>query len=264
MQGKGERKPQSRRQAARRVVRTGKGARRRMIPRPAIRCLGALQGALLGALLGGLLILSTGLVGCAGNGGAGVSRRDFAYADGGFSASIRGTATRLDADGNAEAVTSAASTPQTGAGHTTVGEPMPISAEVTVGAPRPTGERDLTVTFASPASLEGVQVARRYTAAADGTLICRVTVTSASNLSFDDSAAPGAYDPLLRFAEALLPAGDVVEVSPVRDGARTVTCRASDGDHTAVFTFSEEGGLPVTVQITTTTEVLALTVTPRG
>ena len=141
---------------------------------------------------------------------------------------------------------------------------MPISAEVTVGSPRPTGERDLTVTFASPASLEGVQVTRRYTAAADGTLTCRVTVTSTANLSLDDSAAPGAYDPLLRFAEALLPVGDVVEVSPVRDGARTVTCRAADGDHTAVFTFSEEGGLPVTVQITTTTEVLALTVTPRG
>ncbi len=220
-----------------------------------------------------LVCFMAGLSACQRSGGAAVERRDFAYADGGFSVSLRGTVTRLggssEKGGNtlpqasASAETSAALTAP-GVGHTTVGEAMPLAADVAVGAPRPTGERDMAMTFSSPAALAGTQVARRYETGTDGALFCRVTVTTATGVTLDDRAAPGTYDALLRFAEALLPQGDVVEVSPVRDGARTVTCRTPDANRTAAFTFSEAGGLPVTVRVQTAAEVLDLTVTERG
>ena len=57
-------------------------------------------------------------------------------------------------------------------------------------------------------------------------------------------------DGLLRFAEALLPIGDAVEVSPVaEDGSFTVTRRWGDGAREAVFSFAEGSALPTEVRV---------------
>ena len=155
------------------------------------------------------------------------SRNDFAYAAAPFSATVRGIF--LPPDDPA-------------------GTPRPVAATVTVGAPDPeTGGREMTVTFTAPASLAGVTVTavhRGETRAVTFTYPTPYgTVTSTS--------ATGDYDGFLRFAEALLPIGDVAEISAVdENGVCTVTRRTADGKREAVFTFSPEQALPLRVTVT--------------
>ena len=59
------------------------------------------------------------------------------------------------------------------------------------------------------------------------------------------------FDGLLRFAEALLPVGDVTAISPVgEDGSFTVTRKTADGTREAVFTFAERTAFPTRVTLT--------------
>lgn len=170
-------------------------------------------------------------------------KNSFAYADKAFSATIQGTYT-----------------PKTDEG----GVPRSFAATVTAGAPvdgDPT-RRDLTVTFTSPDTLAGVTVTATLTPASEGTVQRNVTFAYPSEYGNIQVPAEGeAFDGLLRFAEALLPIGDVAETSPkADDGSYTVT-RKQNG-RTAVFAFSDGVVLPVGVTVTTPREILQITVTP--
>ena len=68
---------------------------------------------------------------------------------------------------------------------------------------------------------------------------------------------------LLRFAEALLPIGDVTSVSPTaKDGTHTVARTMADGSREAVFLFSSEQALPLRVSVRSNGETLDLIITP--
>lgn len=128
------------------------------------------------------------------------------------------------------------------------GTPRPVAAIVTAGAPIG-GDltlRDLTVTFTAPPSLCGVTVTATLSPAADGTVGRSVVFSYPSDYGEIKVTAKGnEFDGLLRFAEALLPMGDVVEISPVgEDGSFTVTRRRGDGARETVFSFTEVGALP--------------------
>ena len=164
-------------------------------------------------------------------------RNPFAYANGAFSVSVRGSYTPAGED-----------------------TPRSFAAEITAGAPAeddPT-HRDLTVTFTSPESLAGVTVSAVHR---DGTRT--VTFSYPSDYGrIQVTAKSTELDGFLRFAEALLPVGDVAEVSPkAADGSYTVTRRSPDRE--TVFTFSEDRDVPLRVTVTTPAESLSLTVTPN-
>ena len=183
-----------------------------------------------------------------------VKASDFDYAEGPFSAAIRGTYTPAD------------------------GSPRPVAAAVTVGAPTEnSGERSMTISFSEPSALFGVTVSvgtapdeispdeispegispEGMSPRGTGRV---VTFTAATDYGeIQTVSAHGKFDGFLRFAEALLPHGDVVEVSPVsRDGTHTVTRRTTEGE--TVYLFGETGGLPLQVTVTTPGEILTLTV----
>ena len=133
------------------------------------------------------------------------------------------------------------------------GTPRPVAAIVTAGAPvggDPT-LRDLTVTFTAPSSLRGVTVTAALSPAPDGSYGRAVAFSYPSDYGEVRFTATGAdLDGLLRFAEALLPVGDVAEVSPVaEDGSFTVTRRRGDGAREAVFSFVEGSALPTEVRV---------------
>ncbi len=138
-----------------------------------------------------------------------------------------------------------------------------FSARISAGAPMngdPT-RRDLSVTFTSPATLAGVTVTAALTPASDGTYKRSVVFTYPSDYGKVEIPAKGEeFDGFLRFAEALLPLGDVADVSPVTDGSYTVT-RKGEGRE-AVFTFAEGQASPLLVTVTTPAETLTVTVTP--
>jgi len=163
---------------------------------------------------------------------------DFAYADSAFTAALRGTYIPAD------------------------GIPRPVAAEVTAGPPPAGGgERDLTITFSEPPSLAGVTV-RRMTPSREGPPTVTFTADSAHG-RVTATATHGEYDGLLRFAEALIPQGDVAEISPVGgDGTHTVTRRNAEGDFEAVYLLGESGGLPLRVTVRTPKETLELAVSP--
>lgn len=211
------------------------------------------------------------------------AQNDFAYADAPFTASVRGTFTRTAPDGYtgnpALTGTSLTDTPQSIA--------FTLSAEAPRGRNTPnSGERDMTVTFTEPSSLAGVTVSVVYGSAADTsatdisaadtsagdagdgaqTLARTVTVTRSvggDTQTITDTA--GAFDGLLRFAEALLPVGDIAEVSQARaNGSHTVTRRTSDGTREMIFSFSDEQKLPIGVRVSEAEYRLELTVTEGG
>ena len=108
------------------------------------------------------------------------------------------------------------------------GTPRPVAAMVTAGVPigGDLALRDLTVTFTAPTSLRGVTVTAALSPAADGSYGRAVAFSYPSDYGEVRFTATGnELDGLLRFAEALLPVGDVAEVSPV----------AEDGSFTIVF-----------------------------
>ena len=134
------------------------------------------------------------------------------------------------------------------------GTPRPIAVRVTAGEPvngDPT-LRNLTVTFTAPASLGGAAVTAALSPSPDGTVTRSVVFTYPSDYGEITVTAKGnEFDGLLRFAEALLPLGDIAEVSPTaEDGTHTVTRRTADGTREAVYLFSAEQALPLRVKIT--------------
>lgn len=134
------------------------------------------------------------------------------------------------------------------------GTPRPFAAIVTAGTPEggDPALRDLTVTFTAPPSLRGVTVTAALSPAPDGTVTRSVVFTYPSEYGEVTVTARGdELDGLLRFAEALLPVGDVTEVSPAaEDGSHTVTRKTADGGREAVFWFAEGNALPVRVTLT--------------
>ena len=146
------------------------------------------------------------------------------------------------------------------------GAPRPFAATVTAGVPLggdPT-LRDLTVTFTAPPSLCGVTVTAALSPAADGTVRRSVVFTYPSDYGEITVTAKGPeFDGLLRFAEALLPIGDAVEVSPVgEDGSFTVTRQRGDGTGEAIFSFTEGSALPTEVRVAGPYKSLTVRVTP--
>lgn len=133
------------------------------------------------------------------------------------------------------------------------GTPRPVAAIVTAGAPVGSDPtlRDLTVTFTAPPSLCGVTVTVALSPAPDGSYGRAVTFSYPSDYGeVRFTATESEVDGLLRFAEALLPVGDVAEVSPVaEDGSFTVTRRWGDGAREAVFSFAEGSALPTEVRV---------------
>ena len=134
------------------------------------------------------------------------------------------------------------------------GAPRPVAATVTAGAPvngDPT-LRDLTVTFTAPSSLRGATVTATLSPAADGGYSRAVAFSYPSDYGEVRFTATGEeLDGLLRFAEALLPIGDVTERSPAdEDGGYTVTRKTADGTREAVFVFAEGAGFPRKVTLT--------------
>ena len=137
------------------------------------------------------------------------------------------------------------------------GTPRLFTAQIKAGEPvngDPTC-RDLTVTFTSPDTLAGLTITASLTPTSEGshrsgTVTRVVTFTYPSEYGRIEFAAKAdELDGFLRFAEALLPIGDVAEVSPkAADGNYTVTRRA--GEREAVFTFGEGKDHPVGVRLT--------------
>lgn len=146
------------------------------------------------------------------------------------------------------------------------GTPRPFAATVTAGVPIGSDPtlRELTVTFTAPPSLCGVTVTAALSPAADGTVGRSVVFTYPSDYGEIKVTAKGTeFDGLLRFAEALLPIGDAVEVSPVgEDGSFTVIRRGEDGAREAVFSFTEGGALPTEVRVAGPYGSLTVRVTP--
>ena len=129
-----------------------------------------------------------------------------------------------------------------------------MAALVTAGAPL-NGDptlRDLTVIFTAPPSLRGIQVTATLSPAHDGTVTRSVIFSYPSDYGEVNVTAKGnELDGLLRFAEALLPVGDVAEISSVdKDGSYTVTRRAGDGGQETVFVFTEGAVFPSAVILT--------------
>lgn len=163
---------------------------------------------------------------------------DFAYASAAFSATVRGSFTPAD------------------------GVPRPVAAAVTVGAPTGGGERPMSLSFTAPDALAGVTVTVTPTPDAEGGGHTVAFTADSPYGRVTSSADGGELDGLLRFAEALLPQGEVVAVSPSEeDGTHTVTCRTSDGRRETVFRFSGTGGLPLRVTVRTEGETVDLAVT---
>lgn len=134
------------------------------------------------------------------------------------------------------------------------GTPRPVAARITAGAPVGGNPalRDLTVTFTAPPSLRGVTVTAALSPASDGSYTRTVTFAYPSDYGeIKATATETEFGGLLRFAEALLPIGDVAEVSPVaEDGSYTVTRRRADGTREAVFTFAAGTAFPTGVTLT--------------
>ena len=139
-----------------------------------------------------------------------------------------------------------------------------FSATVTYGTPDAEGGRDIRLTFTSPPTLAGLTVSTHYEGSAPGDNPERtVTLSYPSPYGTVTSETRGScYDGLVRYAEALLPIGNVTGVSPMdKAGVNTVT-RTSISGRQAVFTFSKDASLPLRVEVTDTYGTLSLTVAP--
>ncbi len=179
-----------------------------------------------------VICLSCGLVACLPPG----ERDPFAYVQSGFSADLRGSFTRLG--------------PPCAVGESSVGVPQPFSATVEMGPAGGTESRPVRITFSEPAALSGV-TAERFSSG-------DVTITFPGGVILTDTA--GTYEALFRFADALLPAGDVTALTPAVDGIRTVTRTASDGRQSVDYVFSEGDTLPRRVTVVTPEERLDMAV----
>ena len=117
-------------------------------------------------------------------------------------------------------------------GKTRAGEPLAFSAEVS-SSPLPAGTvidglpiaekaYRVTVTYAAPEALAGLSVICAYGGPETATTatLTYPAPSGTMTVSFPFASVRGLLWPVL----ALLPRGDVTEVSPVTDGAWTVTC----------------------------------------
>lgn len=168
---------------------------------------------------------------------------DFSYAAAPFSAAVRGTYTPAD------------------------GVPRPVTARITVGEPLSRDDpaaRPVTVVFSAPDPLAGLTAEACYQTDTDGRICRTVTFTYPSPYGeVTTSSDNGGMEGLLRFAEALLPIGDVTSVSPTaKDGTHTVARTTADGSREAVFLFSSEQALPLRVSVRSNGETLDLIITP--
>lgn len=187
----------------------------------------------------GWLLLVSALVSCSP---ARVTKNFFAYAEKPFSVTVRGTFTRTAADGYTGAP-GLTGTPLTGA-------PQEIAATVTFGAPSAAGLRETTVAFSAPAAMAGITVTLIPPRESGEAVI---TLTRPSD--YGEIRLQGEHlRPLLRFAEALIPDGDVVTVSAVENGAQSVTVARPDGQKTAVFVFDGGSGRSLPSRVTVKTE----------
>ena len=144
------------------------------------------------------------------------------------------------------------------------GTRRPFAARITVGAPMngDSALRNLTVTFTSPDTLAGVTVTATPSPATDGGYSRAVTFSYPSDYGEIQVIAKGReFDGFLRFAEALLPLGDVTERSPTaEDGSYTVTRKTTDGGREAIFVFAEGEAFPRRVTLTDRRGSMELTV----
>ena len=198
-------------------------------------------------------------------------RDRFAYAGGEFEVTVRGSFTPAEIPGAEATAPAVPAVP--------AATPREIAATVAFGTP--VGDdpavRDVTIVFTAPDTLAGATVTAVWKAAegrggegtADGAPASE-EYTRTVTFSFPSpygtpavTATDGALDGLLRFAEALLPLGDVTDITPT-DGAGvcTVTRRSADGERVAVFTFSEERALPLRVHVSDPAGVIDLSVSP--
>jgi hypothetical protein len=156
---------------------------------------------------------------------------DFAYTASSFTANVRGTYTSAN------------------------GVPHPITARITIGELLDRADpaaRPVTVVFSAPETLAGITVEAVYQTDTDGHIRRTMAFTYPSPYGeVTASSGSSGMDGLLRFAEALLPVGDVAEISSVdKDGSYTVTRRAGDGGRETVFVFTEGAVFPSAVILT--------------
>lgn len=161
----------------------------------------------------------------------------FSYAREGMDMTVRARITRTETDGYGGEASRV--------GESYTGKTWEAVAAVTVSLPNERGERAVSVTFSSPPALAGVTVSRDYTENGAAATVSR-TLSDGQTLRVTNTE--GDFDGLLRLADAWLPQGDVVEVSSVTDGARTVTVAAPDGTR-ATYTFATDEKLPLQVVV---------------
>lgn len=184
-----------------------------------------------------LLLSAALLLGLTSCGGADTERSPFAYADGAFTVTVRGTICRT-------------LPVESGAGETLTGVPRAVSAVVSATAPGASGERVLTVTYTDPDALRGLTVTRALSApgadAQPGTPLPVTDTLTLEDMTVTDTR--GTYARLLDPVLALLPEGDVTAASPDPDGTRRITVTAPT--RTAVYTLLPGRRLPSEVTVT--------------
>jgi hypothetical protein len=203
--------------------------------------------------------------GCAGSdipGGMTREKAGLGYADGVFTAQVRGQICRTE-DGEpseAEEATAAADSGQTAVaqsliGQSLTGQPWSVAALVTVGAPGEDGSRVVSVQYQEPDSLAGLTVTGRLAVSPESggrtAGYTQVTVTepfAGGDLSVE--SADGRYDRLLALADALLAAGDIRAVGQSSSGGRTVTVADPALPYREmVYTFEKDSVTPTHVRM---------------
>lgn len=205
------------------------------------------------------IVMMLGLVSCApARGDVGNAEKAFSYASRPFTATLRITRTRSASDGYTGDLS-------------LVGDPLTdravtLTATVSYAPPvSPAGAGDTTLTFTSPDSLAGMQVTRVPADPADGGQSQKKgqegdVVTLTLKTPYGTICASGeAYTPLLRYADAILPHGDILGISPTQDGTYTVT-RQSPSVGTITYTFTKDSDLPRIVEMVTNDETLRISV----
>lgn len=193
--------------------------------------------------------------------GSSVSRDPFSYTDAAFTLTVRGELC-LEID---------PSFTQGTVGKTRSGEPLAFAAEVS-SSPLPAGtvmdglpatERAyrVTVTYTAPEALAGISVVCVYGGAETATEAALTYLSPSGPLTVSRPFA--SVKGLLLPALALLPRGDVIEISPVTDGAWTVTCESGQ-DETAVYAFSKDSPFPAKIKVSGPAQRFWMCADPKG
>lgn len=206
------------------------------------------------ALAGATIFLLLAAAGCSHAtipGGMTRSRAGLAYTDGSFSATVRGSCTRLSEDG------------YTGdparAGASLTGLPQTFAATIMVTQTEDRQSMTITVAYSEPASLAGLTVTADEPRTEGA--IRSVTVTL-DDLSF--STTDSRLDHLLAPAYALLAPGDITAVSRDDEDLRTVTLTDAATGTRTVCHFAPDRALPVLVTAETTDRRLELRVSEEN